>query len=220
MPILQAHELYRFFHIGDEEVAALRGVSLFLSAGETVAIMGPSGSGKSTLLNCLTGLDNPDAGHVTIDGVRMTRRPEDERARLRARSCGILMQTGNLFQHFTITENIRFQMLLYGALDEHRLQSIVASVGLETRADAYPEHLSGGETARAGLAVALANNPPVLIADEPTAEVDAATETRLLILFDTRRKAGYCNLIATHSEALARHADRILRLKDGRLSDV
>src|SRR4051794_10386591 len=114
MPILQAHELYRFFHIGDEEVAALRGVSLFLSAGETVAIMGPSGSGKSTLLNCLTGLDNPDAGHVTIDGVRMTRRPEDERARLRARSCGILLQTGNLFQYFTIAENIRFQMLLCG----------------------------------------------------------------------------------------------------------
>ncbi|WP_193178512.1 ATP-binding cassette domain-containing protein [Oricola nitratireducens] len=219
MTVLEAHELYRFFHVGDEETAALRGVSVTVARGETVAVMGLSGSGKSTLLNCLTGLDEPDAGMVMIDGKRMSRRPEYERARLRARSCGILLQSGNLFQHFTVAENIRFQMMLLGAVDEKRLHSLLETAGIEKRSDAYPAHLSGGETARAGLAVALANNPPLLIADEPTAEVDVATESRLLDQFDTRRDAGLATLIATHSEALANRANRIVRLKDGRLTD-
>lgn len=217
--ILEAHELYRFFHVGDDETAALRGVSLTVSKGETVVIMGPSGSGKSTLLNCLTGLDEPDAGMVVIDGARMSRHPEYERAQLRARSCGILLQSGNLFQHFTVAENIRFQMMLLGAVDEERLHSLIESAGIEHRSNAYPAHLSGGETARAGLAVALANYPPLLIADEPTAEVDAVTEQRLLDQFDMRRDAGLATLIATHSEALAERADRIVRLKDGRAND-
>lgn len=219
MSVLEAHELYRFFHIGDDETAALRGVSLTVSLGETVAVMGPSGSGKSTLLNCLTGLDEPDAGAVLIDGVQMSRRAEYERARLRASNFGILLQAGNLFQHFTVAENIRFQMMLLGAVDEARLQALVEMAGIAHRADAYPANLSGGETARAGLAVALSNNPALLIADEPTAEVDAATERRLLDQFDLRRETGLATLIATHSQALANRADRIVHLKDGKLDD-
>lgn len=219
MSILEAHELYRFFHIGDDETAALRGVSLTVSRGETVAVMGPSGSGKSTLLNCLTGLDEPDAGTVLIDGVQMSRRAEYERARLRASNFGILLQAGNLFQHFTVAENIRFQMMLLGAVDEARLKALVEMAGIAHRADAYPANLSGGETARAGLAVALSNNPVLLIADEPTAEVDAATERRLLDQFDLRRETGLATLIATHSQALANRADRIVHLKDGKLDD-
>ncbi|MEM5474430.1 ABC transporter ATP-binding protein [Hoeflea sp. AS60] len=219
MSILEAHELYRFFHIGDDETAALRGVSLTVSRGETVAVMGPSGSGKSTLLNCLTGLDEPDAGAVLIDGVQMSRRAEYERARLRASNFGILLQAGNLFQHFTVAENIRFQMMLLGAVDEARLEALVEMAGIAHRADAYPANLSGGETARAGLAVALSNNPALLIADEPTAEVDAATERRLLDQFDLRRETGLATLIATHSQALANRADRIVHLKDGKLDD-
>lgn len=219
MSILEAHELYRFFHIGDDETAALRGVSLTVSRGETVAVMGPSGSGKSTLLNCLTGLDEPDAGAVLIDGVQMSRRAEYERARLRASNFGILLQAGNLFQHFTVAENIRFQMMLLGAVDEARLKALVEMAGIAHRADAYPANLSGGETARAGLAVALSNNPALLIADEPTAEVDAATERRLLDQFDLRRETGLATLIATHSQALANRADRIVHLKDGKLDD-
>lgn len=220
MSILEAHELYRFFHIGDDETTALRGVSLTVSRGETVAVMGPSGSGKSTLLNCLTGLDEPDAGAVVIDGAQMSRRAEYERARLRARNLGILLQTGNLFQHFTVTENIRFQMMLLGAVDNARVQALIEMAGIAHRSDAYPANLSGGETARAGLAVALANNPALLIADEPTAEVDAATERRLLDQFDLRRDAGLATLIATHSQALASRADRIVHLKDGKLNDT
>ena len=217
--VLTARELYRFFHIGDSETAALRGVSLSVSAGETVAIVGPSGSGKSTLLNCLAGLDAPDAGFVTLVGARMTRRAEVEQARLRAGSLGVLQQSGNLFGHFTVAENIRFQMMLAGGVDAARLAMLLAAVGLTDRADAVPLHLSGGETARAGLAVALANDPAVLIADEPTAEVDSTTEALILALFDARKADGRATLIATHSTALSARADRVLRLTDGRMSD-
>lgn len=216
---LEAHEIYRFFHVGDDEIAALRGVSLVLSPGETVAMMGPSGSGKSTLLSCLTGLDEPDGGAVTIGGKRLTRRPEAERARIRAQNFGILLQSGNLFQHLTVAENIRLQMMLAGRVDEDRLASLVLAVGLAHRAHGYPAHLSGGETARAGLAVALAVNPPILVADEPTAEVDAETEDRLIGHFEARRKEGLATLLATHSGALAARADRVIRLKDGRTID-
>lgn len=220
MLALEAREIYRFFHIGDDETAALRGVSLSLFKGETVALMGPSGSGKSTLISCLTGLDEPDGGVVSVSGFRLTRRPEGERARLRAENFGILLQSGNLFQHLSVAQNIRFQMMLAGRVDEPRLTSLIASVGLAHRADGFPAQLSGGETARAGLAVALAADPPILIADEPTAEVDADTENRLIAHFDDRRRSGLTTLLATHSQALAARTDRVVRLRDGRIVDV
>ncbi|MBE0703469.1 MAG: ATP-binding cassette domain-containing protein, partial [Afipia sp.] len=140
---LEAREIYRFFHIGDDETAALRGVSLSLHKGETVALTGPSGSGKSTLIACLTGLDEPDGGAVTVSGVRLTRRPEGERARLRAENFGILLQSGNLFQHLSVAQNVRFQMMLAaGKVDEARLSALIASVGLAHRADGFPAQLS------------------------------------------------------------------------------
>lgn len=213
--ILQARDLYRFFHTGHEEVLALRGVSLTVLPGEIVAVMGPSGSGKSTLLNCLTGLDEPDAGLVTIGEARLSRESEATRAAIRARYLGILMQSGNLFAHLTVTENIRLQMLLGKVEDAARPDELLESVGLAHRGAARMTQLSGGETARAGLAVALACNPPILIADEPTAEVDAGTEARLMARFEARRAAGQATLIATHSAALAGRADRILLMKDG-----
>ena len=216
--MLEARDLFRFFHTGDEEVIALRGVSLTLSPGEIVAVMGPSGSGKSTLLNCLTGLDEPDAGLVTVDGARLSRQSQAARASIRVKCFGILTQSGNLFAHLSLIENIRLQMQLGGMSDEMRPDNLLESVGLAHRGFASVTQLSGGETARAGLAVALACNPPILIADEPTAEVDAATESRLIAHFEARRVAGLATLIATHSEALARRVDRILRLKDGAIS--
>lgn len=194
MNSLEAKELYRFFHIGDAETAALRGVSLTISPGETVIIMGPSGSGKSTLLNCLTGLDEPDAGVVHLESKQITRRPEAQRAKLRAEHFGILLQAGNLFQHFTVAENIYFQMQLLGKVDRSRIPVLLESLGMGHKLNAYPMQLSGGETARASLAVALAGNPPILIADEPTAEVDEATEQRLIEQFEARRAAGLATL--------------------------
>jgi putative ABC transport system ATP-binding protein len=217
MSALEAHELYRFFHIGDDETAALRGVSLTVSDGELVAIMGPSGSGKSTLLSCLTGLDEPDGGWVEVTGVRLTRRPQTERSRLRAEKFGIMLQSGNLFAHLTVEQNIRMQMLLAGKVDERRVRFLLDSTDLEQRPGAYPTELSGGETARAALAVALANDPPILVADEPTAEVDSDTEHRLIELIERRTHTGRATLFATHSEALARKADRVVILRDGRV---
>jgi len=219
MPVLEAIDLYRFYHAGEEETLALRGVSMRLDAGEMVAVMGPSGSGKTTLLACLAGLDEPDGGHVELMQQRLTRRPESERAALRAAHIGILLQSGNLFDHLSVADNIRVQMRLARNSDEKRLDGLLASVGLTNRRHALPSQLSGGEAARAGLVVALAASPPVLLADEPTGEVDAETEEEILRLFAQRSSAGGATLVVTHSEALAARADRIVRLRDGRITD-
>ena len=214
---VSAVDLYRFFHVGDTEVRALRGASLTVGAAEVVALVGPSGSGKSTLLACIAGLDEPDGGCVEVAGRRMTRRPEAERARLRARHIGMLQQSGNLFDHFTAEENVRLSLALAHADAAGRSQQALASVGLADRAQAFPSELSGGETARAALAVAMAADPAILIADEPTAEVDADTERQMIELIVGRKHAGRAALIATHSMALAATADRVYRIADGRI---
>lgn len=220
MVALEAHDLYRFFHAGEDETLALRGVSLEVRAGEWVALIGPSGSGKSTLLACLTGIDEPDGGHVRVMGERLTRRPEADRAALRAAHIGTLLQSRNLFDGLSVDANIRLQMLLAGTVDPARIDALLTMVGLEQRRHALPTQLSGGEAARAGLAVALAADPEVLVADEPTAEVDAATEEHLLALFRRRSERGHATLVATHSAALAARADRVVRVQDGRVLDA
>jgi putative ABC transport system ATP-binding protein len=217
MSALRAHELYRFYHVGDDETRALRGVDIEVDSGELVALMGPSGSGKSTLLSCLAGLDEPDGGYVEIMGQRLSRRPEAMRARLRARHIGILMQSGNLFDHLTVASNIALQIALVGKGDRDRVPFLLQYLGIGENADALPSQLSGGESARAALAVAVAADPDIYICDEPTAEVDAETERRIIEFFDERRRVGRAVLVATHSPALARQADRILRIRDGRI---
>lgn len=217
---VEAFELYRFFHAGDSETLALRGVTLRVEAGEMVALLGASGSGKSTLLNCLAGLDEPDGGHVDLLGERLTRRPEAQRARRRATSIGILMQAYNLIPTLSLADNIALALQLGGKADRARAGRLLEQLGLAGHASARPAQLSGGEVARAGLAVALAAAPKVLLADEPTGEVDAATEALVLAIFDEQRAAGTAILIATHSEALAAHADRVVRMRDGRIVDV
>jgi putative ABC transport system ATP-binding protein len=217
MKVLEAFDLYRFFHTGEDETLALRGVSLHVEAGEMVVVMGPSGSGKSTLLSCLVGLDEPDGGHVELLGKRLTRRPEAERAAMRAAEIGILLQSRNLFEHLSVTDNMRLQMRLAHKFDRQRLDDLVDKVGLADRRHARPSQLSGGEAARAGLAVALSTNPNVLLADEPTGEVDAETEQDILRLLASRRQEGGATLIVTHSDALAARADRVVRLFDGRV---
>jgi putative ABC transport system ATP-binding protein len=217
MRVLEAFDLYRFYHTGEDETLALRGVSLHVEAGEIVVVMGPSGSGKSTLLSCLVGLDEPDGGHVELLGKRLTRKPEAERAAMRAAEIGILLQSRNLFDHLSVTDNMRLQMRLARKFDQQRLDSLIDLVGLTNRRHARPSQLSGGEAARAGLAVALSTDPKVLLADEPTGEVDAETEKDILRLLVSRQQAGFATLVVTHSDALATHADRIVRLLDGRV---
>ncbi len=215
--LLAARELYRFYHSGDEETFALRGVSLIVRAGELVAVVGPSGSGKSTLVACLAGLDDPDGGHVVIDGHRITRAPEGTRARLRATRVGVLLQSGNLLAHLTVVGNVRAAQRLGGGGAEP--YELLDWVGVRHRADAWPTQLSGGESARAGMAVALANDPPVLLADEPTGEVDRVHEAALLRLLRQRADAGRVVLVVTHSQRVAGAADRVVRLVDGRIVD-
>jgi putative ABC transport system ATP-binding protein len=211
-------DLYRFFHVGDTEVRAPRGASLTVGPAEVVGLVGPSGSGKSTLLACIAGLDEPDGGRVEVAGRTMTRRPEAERARLRAQHIGVLQQSGNLFDHLTVEENVRLSLELAHADKAGGSRQALASVGLADRGRALPSELSGGESARAALAVALAGDPAILIADEPTAEVDAKTERQMIELIVGRKHAGRAALIATHSMALAAAADRVYRIADGRIA--
>lgn len=231
MTLLCAEDLFRFYHVGDAEIRALKGVSLQVDAGEIVALTGPSGSGKSTLLACLCGLDEPDGGTVDIDGRRMTRRPDAQKAAIRSSVLGIMAQRDNLFAHLSVAENVGFALSRRrggaktsgatapdaGRAENARIEEILRSVGLSERARAYPATLSGGETARAGLAVALALDAELIVADEPTAEVDAVTERLILDLLVERSRHGRGALIATHSPAVEAVATRILHLRDGRL---
>ena len=215
--VIEAVELYRFFHAGDSETLALRGVSLRVDGGEMVALLGPSGSGKSTLMNCLAGLDEPDGGHVDLLGQRLTRRPEALRSRLRGGAIGILLQSRNLLPSLDVAGNLELAMRVAGQAERARVGRLLASLGLAGREGARPAQLSGGEMARAGLAVALCAAPRLLLADEPTGEVDAGTEQQVFEVLDAQRKSGTAIVIATHSEALAAHADRRIRLRDGRI---
>ncbi|MFF7977059.1 ATP-binding cassette domain-containing protein [Streptomyces sp. NPDC007905] len=214
--VLTARELYRFYRAGEEETLALRGVSLRVGRGETVAVVGPSGSGKSTLLGCLAGLDEPSGGEVRVDGVRISHRPETERARLRARHIGVLLQTRNLLPHMSIRDNIRLAQRAAAGRPALSAQELLDQVDLAGRTHALPRQLSGGELARAGLAVALANSPDVLLADEPTGELDGATEQIILTLLRERAARGCAVLIVTHSAEAVRVADRVIGLEDGR----
>jgi putative ABC transport system ATP-binding protein len=215
--VLEAESLYRFFHAGDDETLALQGVSLQVDRGEVVAVTGPSGSGKSTLLACLAGLDEPDGGMVRVDGERLSRRPEEERARVRARRIGMLYQQTNLVSHLSVEDNVALVQRLGGHRDGAWRSEVLDRCGVAQRAHARPGQLSGGELARAGLAVALANDPPVLLADEPTGELDAVTAQRILDLLHERADAGAAVLIVTHSPDVAGSADRWIRLLDGRV---
>ncbi len=214
---LEAHQLYRFYHAGDDETLALRGVSLSVEEGELLAITGPSGSGKSTLLACLAGLDEPDGGFVRVAGETMSRRPEAERAALRARHLGMLFQTGNLIEHLTIAENVALAQRLARQPRKVRVGELLEDLGLTGRSNARPSQLSGGESARAGLAVALANEPAVLLADEPTGELDQGTQSRVLGLLRQRAEHGTAVVVVTHNQTVAGAADREIRLSDGQV---
>jgi len=214
--VLEAESLYRFFHAGDDETLALKGVSLTVSGGEMVAVTGPSGSGKSTLLACLAGLDEPDGGTVRVGSERVTRRPEEERAGLRARLIGMLFQQANLAGHLSVADNVALAQRLGGGKTTSAWRAeVLERCGIGHRAGARPSQLSGGELARAGLAAALANDPPLILADEPTGELDGVTAERVLALLRERADAGAAVLVVTHNPKVAGAADREVRLRDG-----
>lgn len=217
MTPLRARGLHRFYRRGGTEVAALLDVTLTCAAGETVAVTGPSGSGKSTLLGLLAGLDHPDGGSVEVAGRRLSHSSPAAAARLRGRHIGVLTQGSSLFGHLTVRENVVFAGALRGD-DGPTADELLDGLGLGAVRTSRPRTLSGGESARAGLAVALAGAPMLLLADEPTAEVSADEEQVVLELLSRWRPAGGATVIVTHADAVAAHADRVLHLVDGKVA--
>jgi putative ABC transport system ATP-binding protein len=218
-PLVQADELYRFYRAGDDEVKALRGVSVTVDRGELVVVAGPSGSGKSTLIACLAGLDNPSGGIVRVVGRRISHQPESVRAQLRQGDIGLLFQSGNLLDHLTVTGNIRLAQRLaaHNGTQPTDPERLIEAVDMTARAHAWPATLSGGEAARASLAVALANGPKLLLADEPTGELDGETEQTVLRELRSRADTGLAVLVASHSAAVRKAADRVISLHDGKV---
>lgn len=215
--VLDASNLYRFYHAGGEETLALQGISLAVEAGEMLAVVGPSGSGKSTLLACLAGLDDPDGGTVRVLDQQLTRIDEPDRARLRSQHIGILLQGHNLIDHLTVGNNIAIVQAIRGEKNHPPVTEILTRLGIAHLAGAMPSTLSGGEVARAGLAVALANDPELLLADEPTGELDETSERAVIDLLAELTNAGTAVLVVTHSAAVAASARRIITLRDGRI---
>ena len=215
--MLRARDLYRFYRVGEEETLALRGVSLAVAAGQLLAVSGPSGSGKSTLLACLAGLDEPDGGSVYVHETRISHRPEHERSALRARHIGTLFQAANLLDHLTVLRNLELAQRIAGRRDRSRAEALIEAVGLTQRSGARPSELSGGEAVRAGIAVALANSPDVLIADEPTGELDGQAEVAVLQLIRHQADRGAAVVIASHSAAVTAMADQVIQIRDGQV---
>jgi putative ABC transport system ATP-binding protein len=201
---------------------ALDGVDLTVAAGEAVAVMGPSGSGKSTLLNLVAGLDRPSAGHVEVAGTDLRGLSETALARFRRSQIGIVFQFFHLLDELTARENIVVPAQLLGTPRRKalaRADELLDSLGLSTKADAYPARLSGGERQRVALARALVNRPPLLLADEPTGAVDARAGTQVADLFRDLQRGGQTVLLVTHDAGLARRcATRIVEVRDGRLT--
>jgi len=208
-PILQITGLQRAY----AGVPVFSQVDLTLAAGEFVALLGESGVGKSTLLNCIAGLDDADAGQVLLDRAEVRRLPEPERARLRREKLGFVFQAFHLLPHLSVAENVALPLLLLGRPDETRVASLLSAVGLAGLGGRSPAQLSGGQLQRVALARALVHSPLLILADEPTGNLDPTTAERMLdVLVAQVRTEGAACLLVTHSAAAAARADRVLRL--------
>jgi putative ABC transport system ATP-binding protein len=219
--IVSCHGLWRSYESGERKTSAVRGVDLDVAAGEWVAIMGPSGCGKSSLLHLLGGLDTPDAGSVVIDGEDLATLSETQRSLLRRTRIGYVFQFFNLVQDFTVAENIELPMLLAGmrrSEARHRRAELLDAVGLPDIAGATPSQLSGGQQQRVAIARALANHPRVLLADEPTGNLDSESSRQVLALLREQHHDGQTIVMVTHDTHVASVADRILVMEDGRFT--
>jgi putative ABC transport system ATP-binding protein len=219
--VLQTSALRREYSIGRESIVALGGLDISIQKGEFVAIMGPSGSGKSTLLNLLGGLDQPTDGRVLLDGHDLSKYNEEQLAAIRRKKMGFIFQRHDLFPVLTARENIEFPMLLNDMpIEERHARSnqLLNLVQLADKADSLPEELSGGQQQRIGIARALANAATILLADEPTGNLDSATSADIIdSLIALKQSRNLTLIMVTHDSEVAAHADRILQLKDGNL---
>ncbi len=219
MDVLRTEQLKKYYGEGENQVHALDGVDLTVSQGEFVAIVGTSGSGKSTLLHMLGGLDKPTEGKVFIDGKDIFSLKKDERTIFRRRKIGFVFQAFNLIPVLNVYENIVFPIELDGnRIDRNYIEHIIATLGLSKKKDSMPNQLSGGQQQRVAIARALATKPAILLADEPTGNLDSITSQDVLSLLKTTgQKLEQTMVMITHNEEIAQMADRILRIEDGRL---
>jgi putative ABC transport system ATP-binding protein len=219
--LIEMHELTRVYQLGPQEIYALRGIDLVISPGEYVAIMGPSGSGKSTLMNIIGCLDRPSAGRYLLDGVPVESMTEDELAAIRNKKIGFVFQTFNLLARTTALQNVELP-LVYARIPRNERRTMaeeaLAAVGLQERMNHQPNELSGGQRQRVAIARALVNKPSLLLADEPTGNLDSQTGREILDLFRELHNRGNSIIMVTHEDDVAREAKRIIHIRDGKIS--
>ena len=216
--IIEIKGLKREFAVGSEIVKALKGVDVSVMKNEYLAMMGPSGSGKSTLMNLLGCLDTPTAGAYSLNGTNVSSLKDDDLAEIRNKEIGFIFQTFNLLPRLTALENVSLPLVYAGYNSEDRkikAQDVLEKVGLGDRMDHRPNQLSGGQRQRVAVARALVNDPSIILADEPTGNLDSKTSLDIMRLFEEIHEMGNTLIVVTHEEEVASHAHRILRLRDG-----
>lgn len=223
-PIIEAQDLTKIYKMGNQEVRALNGVSFDILENEYIAIMGPSGSGKSTMMNLVGCLDTPTSGEYILNNQDVSKLDDAELAEVRNREIGFVFQTFNLLPRTDCMSNVELPLIYAGIkTDErhNRSKKTLERVGLGDRIDHKPNELSGGQRQRVAIARALVNNPSILLADEPTGNLDSTTGDEIMMLFEELYRAGNTILLVTHEDDIAEHARRIIRLRDGEIeSDV
>ena len=220
MSLLDLKNISKRYQIGSVEVNALRSIDLKIEKGEYVALMGPSGSGKSTLMNIIGCLDTPSGGKYNLNGKEVSTMSEDELAEVRNKEIGFIFQTFNLVPRSNALDNVALPLVYAGYKKEERIRKAKESlndVGLGDRITHKPNELSGGQRQRVAVARALVNNPSIILADEPTGNLDSKTSEEIMALFDQIHKRGNTIIVVTHEEDIARHALRIVRIKDGQV---
>ena len=216
--VIEIRNIIRDFKLGQEIVHVLKGIDLDIKRGEYVAIMGPSGSGKSTLMNLLGCLDTPTAGSYNLNGNDVSQMSDDDLAEIRNKEIGFVFQTFNLLPRTTALDNVALPMVYAGASKKERNEratEVLTDVGLADRMDHKPNQLSGGQRQRVAVGRALVNKPSIILADEPTGNLDSKTGTEIMALFDQIHANGNTVIMVTHEEEIAAHAKRVIRLRDG-----